>query len=215
MKNIIFFLLFISGFVSAQEFQNNLPKVDLKTYKKPKIKTKLLFDGCEYKIFTDERDDQQYRTITIGNQTWMAENMRYKVSGAYSNRNNPSVYYGLLYNWSQAKSACPSGWHLPTNADWDLLAQFIARDGANALKSKTGWYNNANGTNKSCFNALPAGHFFEGNSDTGLPGYYASFWSADMKDNANVWGRTLTNDAKFLKEYRGINGFHSCRCVKD
>jgi uncharacterized protein (TIGR02145 family) len=75
--------------------------------------------------FTDNRDGNIYRTVTINGVTWMAENLRFKTrSGAayYDNDSNNAGEYGMLYDWKTAKNACPAGWHLPTGAEFRTLS---------------------------------------------------------------------------------------------
>ena len=104
--------------------------------------------------FTDERDGNSYCTITIGNQVWMAENLRYLPSVYRSNQesytesryyvydyqgNNveeaKSTYnyneYGVLYNNIAAQNACPAGWHLPSDSEWTELEIYLENNGYN------------------------------------------------------------------------------------
>jgi uncharacterized protein (TIGR02145 family) len=93
--------------------------------------------------FKDPRDGNVYRVVKIGNQVWMAENLRYKVWGSWCCNNNKynGQQYGRLYTWEAAKRVCPPGWHLPTDEEWDTLVEYVGGDGIAGykLKAKTGW----------------------------------------------------------------------------
>jgi uncharacterized protein (TIGR02145 family) len=75
-------------------------------------------------IFTDPRDNQEYKFVEIGSLVWMAKNMNYKIgtSYCYGEDDFNCKKYGRLYDWSSATKACPSGWHLPSIVEWrDLI----------------------------------------------------------------------------------------------
>jgi uncharacterized protein (TIGR02145 family) len=100
----------------------------------------------------------------------MAENLNYDVSGSkcYDNKTENCQKYGRLYRWSKAMTVCPSGWHLPSNAEWDKLMHYV--DGTSGtespyysetagryLKATSGWNSNGNGQDTYGFSALPGG----------------------------------------------------------
>lgn len=111
----------------------------------------------------DKRDGKTYRTVRIGNQTWMAENLVFKADSGCKEvdpKNNSARVYGYIYHWRTARLACPEGWHLPYHDEWELLIGYLGgRDIAGAkLKSKNLWYPpTTENTNESGFNALPDG----------------------------------------------------------
>ena len=75
----------------------------------------------------DSRDGQEYKTVKIGNQIWMAENLNYETahSYCYDNRMSNCIKYGRLYEWENALTACPVGFHLPTLQEWKALFETV------------------------------------------------------------------------------------------
>src|SRR5574344_459914 len=136
--------------------------------------------AISYGEFTDDRDGQVYKTVVIGTQTWMAENLNYAVdsSWCYENSADSCSKYGRLYQWIAAmgvsasyngaifgdsvnhQGACPAGWHVPTSGEWDTLATAVGGSdtAGTKLKSTGGWYSSGNGTDSYGFSALPAGN---------------------------------------------------------
>ena len=173
---------------------------------------------------TDPRDGKTYKTVKIGSQTWMAENLNYKISGSYCFDNAPAncEKYGRLFTWEAAmEEACPNGWHLPTKAEFETLFDAVGRRSGTEgkmLKSISGWRDDGNGTDAFGFSALPAGG---GDGDGyGDDGYYAYFWSS-----SEISSTSLTTNAYFMflsyNEGRaslyssGKLDRHSVRCLKD
>ena len=176
-------------------------------------------DTCEYSELTDERDAQIYKTVKIGNQVWMAENLNYKTENSYC-YNDSTTYcdmYGHLYTWDVAMGICPSGWHLPDTTDWKILVESVGgwNEAGKILKSKTGWISFENGDNYG-FSLLPGG-FRHGGGTFNLKGYTAYLWVASENPNTTSYARSI------VAEYAAIDSFsdalkdnaYSVRCIKD
>ena len=125
----------------------------------------------EPETFTDIRDANVYKIVTINNQTWMAENLRYNSTGScYYNFNNADQEYGRLYSWETASSSCPDGWHLPSKSEFEILIEYLGgQDVAGGkIQDTTHWdYIQDCVTNESGFSILPGG-YYEG-------GYYEDY----------------------------------------
>ncbi len=180
--------------------------------------------------FVDERDGQEYKYTTIGEQVWMAENLNYNAVGSMCQGKDESKceLYGRLYrytwqdrntgrdtiNWGFIDSVCPPGWHLPKLAEWEKLASYVggmdSEIAASRLKSVDGWENSnwGAGVNACDFSVLPGGYFsYESIGD----GNRASFLSATAEYE-------YTNKLIFFDEKMGTffnAARHSIRCIKD
>jgi len=164
-----------------------------------------------------------YRTVRIGNQTWMAENLNYKVNGSVCYDKDPvnCNKYGRLYDWKTAKTVCPAGWHLPSNADWNKLVSYVeSNNGCNScagryLKATSGWSNGGNGQDAYGFSALPGG-FGSSDSSFSTVGYYGYWWSSSELSGDYAYSRRMgfsfdgvnnDNDSK--------SSLQSVLCVRD
>jgi uncharacterized protein (TIGR02145 family) len=124
---------------------------------------------------------QTYKTVVIGSQTWMAENLNYNATGTkcYGNSETNCTTYGRLYDWETAMKACPSGWHLPSREEWRTLTNSVGGDSGTKLKASSGWNNSAGyktGTDDYGFKALPGGYTSLGSFYD--VGEYGKWWSA-------------------------------------
>lgn len=179
--------------------------------------------------FTDPRDGQTYKTVKIGSQIWMAENLNYEFLGSYSvegdTENNKK--YGRLYTRKVAKVARPDGWHIPSKEEWDALEEFVAdilfrgdKDYVGyALKAKDCWEFDDNGTDAVGFGALPAGYHSRSNPFS-FGSVYSSayFWSStedDAMDAYAYYRRLRCCDLALAADNCNKDDALSVRCVKD
>ena len=176
----------------------------------------------------------------------MAENLRYDVPGVFGasdtvNSASPFTTYGRLYDWatvmngattsssnpSGVQGICPSGWHLPSDSEWNELEMALgmpAADTANIgyrgtdhgtkMKSTSGWNNSGNGTNTSGFNAFPAGLYGSGTFHN--LGNFTFFWSSAEDSSTTARRRNLDygNTGVYRSSFYKTSGY-SCRCAKD
>lgn len=194
--------------------------------------------------FTDTRDGNVYHTITIGNQVWMAENLRYLpsvVSPETYSYLSPCYYvygyngtdvaaakatenystYGVLYNWFAAIDACPAGWHLPSDAEWmqltDYLGGYTLVGGKLKETGTTHWNSpNTGATNEIGFTALPGGYYKRDNLFRNIGSY--GYWWCATEDNFPdyVWYWLINSSESNIyrsKSYKE-SGF-SVRCVRN
>ena len=194
---------------------------------------------------TDSRDGQSYKTVTIGTQTWMAENLNYETANSYCFNNNSAncTKYGRLYTWTAAmdsagtwstngkgcgygstcsptgtiRGVCPEGWHLPSRAEWETLFNAVGGQSVagTKLKSTSGWYNSGNGTDAFSFSALPAGGGYY-NGRYSSEGDYAYFWSSTENDSYYAYSVYLYYDYDSAYLDDGIKIIgFSVRCLQD
>ncbi len=171
--------------------------------------------------FTDTRDGKTYNTVQIGDQCWMAENLNYYPSSGswcYFNNANNCGFYGSLYNWGTALTVAPAGWHLPTDAEWTALTDYLGGESVagGKIKSTSSWKSpNTGATNESGFTALPCGRRNPADLYYDL-GEYAYFWTATEYDSSNAWNRRLNYDNAGVSRLNNHKSYgFSVRCVKD
>ena len=158
-----------------------------------------------------------YKTIVIGTQTWMAENLNSdaRSSKCYDNEFQNCYKYGRLYDWETAKKVCPTGWHLPTNMEWDELLRISGNLAGKHLKATDGWNSNGNGTDKFGFAALPGGFGTLDNKFYNI-GYSGFWWSATEFNADDANSRYMyDNDERVSWRNFDKTGLFSVRCVRD
>jgi uncharacterized protein (TIGR02145 family) len=182
-------------------------------------------------IFIDGRDGTTYKTIKIGNQTWMAENLNFNThpvlfegkpsissdSWCYEGKIENCSKYGRLYIWKKAIEVCPTGWHLPTDTEWSTLTEYLGWEGiaGKKLKSQNGWNSpNTSATNERGFSALPGGYGIPTlSSGAGETGFW---WSSSESSPEEAWSRNiLKNKDDLFRHSVGKGMGASVRCIKD
>ena len=199
-----------------------------------------------------DAENNTYKTVTIGTQTWMAENLKVSkyndgtvipnitdntlweknTTGAWSYYNNDvanNAKYGKLYNWYAVsktsngnKNVCPTSWHVPTDAEWTVLTDYLGGltvAGGKMKEVGTASWNNQNtdATNTSLFTGLPGG--CRGNSDGSYSGIGGRgfWWSSTENSTDDAWSRSL--DGSSGSAYRNYYFYNrdglSVRCLRD
>jgi len=154
------------------------------------------------KTFTDSRDGKTYRMATIDGRTWMAENLNFEAEGSkcYDNKPDNCRKYGRLYDWETAVKACPAGWRIPHDKEWEMLmdyASYTAGDSidewkfksSTRLKSSRSWKYGMiyTATDDYGFSALPGGSGYGDGTFDGI-GYDALWWSVTVANYYNCNG---------------------------
>jgi uncharacterized protein (TIGR02145 family) len=211
----------------------------------------------------DDRDGNVYQTVKIGNQIWMAENLKYLPtvmdlktysltipcyyvnSFRYNDLARAKLTYeyktfGVLYNWpaamdnslssstnpSEVRGVCPVGWHLPSDAEWTTLSDYLGGEAVAGGKLKTSgtfeagtslWSSpNTGATNETGFSALPTGSYDVYGFNTSFSRGDVNWWTTTSFNTTYAWLRTIS---PFYGELQRLNlskklGF-SVRCIKN
>jgi uncharacterized protein (TIGR02145 family) len=180
-------------------------------------------------------EGQIYKTIVIGTQTWMAENLNYNANGSVCYNNDPAncAKYGRLYDWATAmagsasstlspsgvRGICPPNWHIPSDAEWDTLINAVGGSSiaGTELKASSGWDSYPNLTTDTYgFTALPGGLLYSNIFD--MVGIQGNWWSAsdEFSSSNYAYHRSIGNSGEgvFRGYYYKIS-LLSVRCVKD
>lgn len=185
-------------------------------------------------------DGNNYKTVILGKQEWMMDNLKVtkyrngnpiphiQDSTVWNAWNNGAfVFYkndtkhGVLYNWmavTEQRGICPTGWHVPTNVEWDTLAKFLGGNevAGGKMKARFHWETpNEAATNESSFHALPKGMYGINGSFNNI-GKNAYWWSASENDKNSAWGREVGfNESGLYAGHGDKRDGLSVRCLKD
>jgi len=195
-------------------------------------------------------EGQTYKTVVIGTQTWMAENLNYNVNGSscYDNSEANCTTYGRLYNWATAmalpsscnssscssqistkhRGICPSGWHIPSTTDQNVLGKFVnpscsdfsgCKNAGTKLKATNGWNSYSEipfGTDDYGFAALPGGIGYSNGSFDAV-GNSSAWWQSEQKDanNAHSWVIYHRYESTIRGSYDKSYYLFSVRCLQN
>jgi uncharacterized protein (TIGR02145 family) len=187
-----------------------------------------------------DNEGNTYKTVYIGTQQWMAENLKVSkysdgtaipnitdntqwqnnTTGAWSYYNNEKLYnwYAVSPTTNGNKNVCPTGWHVPTDSEWTVLTDYLGGAGVAGGKMKeVGSWNspNTDATNTSLFTGLPSGIRYNdgGCNYVGSVGYW---WSSTENYSNGAWSRHLYNfsgSAYSGNDYKNFG--YSVRCLRD
>ncbi len=185
--------------------------------------------------FKDVRDGQVYKTVKIGNQVWLAENLRYECydgSYGYGDDEDNLEKYGRLYTWKAAQEAVLEGWHIPTEEDVDELISYVSENTdtcpmdydesddavGTVLKSVSGWEKcdwTQEGTDEFGFSALPGGYVEK--SSLTCVGEDARFWESTKTPSGAVYvfGMSSFSEGVFQDYFSKDGHYFSIRLVKN
>ena len=180
--------------------------------------------AISYGEIIDDRDGQVYKTVKIGEQTWMAENLNFETGGTsfcIDDDVQKCDTNGRVYTCNALNNICPEEWHLPSKAEFDSLISFVGgKESAGAmLKSKTGWHKDGNGSNSVGFSAFPTDANATVNNQNGM---YAYFWISDRPcrwhTSQTPFSLSYRSDAAGYAETSGEiwdKCKYSVRCIKN
>lgn len=190
-------------------------------------------------------EGNKYRIIQIGNQFWMAENLKTTkyndgtdipnvtdieewaniTSGIYAWYDNEIINktkYGALYNWHAVNTGklCPIGWHVPSDSDWETLSNYLGGNEVSGGKLKeTGFLNwtspNIGATNESNFTALPSGYKMNGGGNFMEKGLAAPWWSSTSNSNGIITRSVRHNYNSLHVGNYYETGGFCVRCIQD
>ncbi len=163
----------------------------------------------EFANFHDIRDNQTYRTVTVGSTVWMAENLNFvseNGSWCYDESNYNCDQFGRLYSFETAQNVCMNGWRLPTREEMDSLILFLNSNENTMLAISSG--------GSSGLNILPSG--WRGvNENYYNIGEQTRFWTSTERIGLNAWFLSVDNASGNIKtDYDNKELGFSVRCIR-
>jgi len=172
-------------------------------------------------VLTDTRDNNTYAILRVGNKIWMAENLKFKSTGAkmYDNNTGNLKWYGMLYSWDEANKVCPTGWHLPSDDEWKELEKALGIPESELNKDE---FRGSGATElikggKTGFNVQMAGYFYDEAGKYFQMNQVAHFWTSSLFNQTYPWKRIFKAGSDQISRSRMFDKADLCsvRCVQD
>jgi uncharacterized protein (TIGR02145 family) len=164
---------------------------------------------------------QTYKTVIMGTQTWMAENLNFSTatgSWCYGELATNCTTYGRLYNYATALTVCPSGWHLPDTTAWHTLEATVggSATAGTKLKANSALWRTNTGTDNFGFSALPGGYYTYLGSNFYNIGGFGYWWTATPRGSF-IYYRFMEFDGAYVADLYDMSQATglSVRCLKD
>ncbi len=176
-------------------------------------------DSCDFweDKFTDPRDGNTYRKIEVVGKTWMGDNLNYEMNNSwtYNNQDANGDKYGRLYSIEAAKDACPVGWRLPSDQEWDNLINSLGVNPAFKMMKKGAWDKNS-GINSFCFSAMPGGYKSLSTGVYSTLKFYGYWWTASTNADGRFISKNISYDNNSVLTIGYDNDIAlSVRCIKN
>jgi len=189
----------------------------------------------------DSRDRQTYQTVIIGDQTWIARNLNFDTgnSKCYGDKPVNCTTYGRLYDWATAmdlddslnttryeyvprsQGICPDGWHLPSDAEWQTLVEYVGTNAGVKLRATSGWIDKAdNGDDDYGFSAMPSGFYYSEDNpkfkDMEAGNQIGYWWSSTEYNDKQSYYREICHDYYNVSKVNAFKTYmFAVRCIKD
>ena len=247
--SFIFFIVLVIVVVAISAYRLGVKVSKAAKQESPEAQNNIPFEKClekntkafNYGTFTDARDGETYRTVKIGDQVWMVDNLRFKTEESYAPGNDETniAKYGRLYTWTAAlgipadfseqspakdmemyhnirqdnyQGIAPDGWHIPSYKEWEQLLENLPKNSnGDELRSECFWGNP--GEDSFGFFALPAGYRFDNGTFCRF-GKRARFWCKDEYGKSNAYRLSITNNSVDIEGVYRSDAL-SVRCVKN
>lgn len=179
------------------------------------------------KLFVDERDGNEYSYVTIGGLDWMNDNLRYAAEGKpYADCEPMTNLMGNLYTWEEAENACPEGWRIPTEEEWQTLCGGSFDGAAGALmvdayfnrEKMWEYWPKVSITNDKGMNFIPSGYAQFSDESSSFEGMYeyATAWTSTPHDEQMKYISLYVSQPDVFVGAAHKDSFAaSIRCVRD